>query len=47
MKKQQQRTQEPPQDVAVIYARYSSSRQRDVSIDQQVSACRAYADQQG
>ena len=47
MKKQKQRTQEPPQDVAVIYARYSSSRQRDVSIDQQVSACRAYADQQG
>lgn len=47
MKKQQQRTQEPPQDVAVIYARYSSSRQRDVSIDQQVSACRAYAGQQG
>ena len=29
---------------AVIYARYSSSAQRDVSIDQQVSACRRYAE---
>lgn len=30
---------------AVIYARYSSSRQRDVSIEQQVNACRKYADE--
>ena len=29
---------------AVIYARYSSSAQRDVSIDQQVTACRRYAE---
>ena len=28
---------------AVIYARYSSHQQRDVSIEQQVSACRKYA----
>lgn len=32
---------------AVIYARYSSHNQRDVSIDQQVKACRRFADQQG
>lgn len=31
---------------AVIYARYSSHNQRDVSIDQQVAACRKYADAQ-
>jgi len=30
---------------AVIYARYSSSSQRDASIDQQVAACRKYAEQ--
>ena len=29
--------------LAVIYARYSSHNQREVSIDQQVSACRSYA----
>lgn len=29
---------------AVIYARYSSHSQRDVSIEQQLNACRAYAD---
>ena len=28
---------------AVIYARYSSHNQRDVSIDQQVAACRKFA----
>lgn len=28
---------------AVIYARYSSHSQRDVSIDQQVNACREFA----
>lgn len=32
---------------AVIYARYSSHNQRDVSIDQQVKADRAYAESQG
>ena len=32
--------------IAVIYARYSSSNQRDVSIDQQVAACKKYADSQ-
>ena len=31
---------------AVIYARYSSHNQRDVSIDQQVNACRRFADRQ-
>ena len=31
---------------AVIYARYSSHSQRDVSIDQQIKACRRFADQQ-
>lgn len=30
--------------LAVIYARYSSHNQREVSIDQQVSACRKYAE---
>ena len=28
---------------AVIYARYSSHNQRDVSIEQQIEACRKYA----
>lgn len=32
---------------AVIYARYSSHNQRDVSIEQQVAACRKYADENG
>lgn len=32
---------------AVIYARYSSSNQRDVSIEQQVKACRKYAESNG
>ena len=32
---------------AVIYARYSSSKQRDVSIEQQIEACRKYADANG
>ena len=32
---------------AVIYARYSSHNQRDVSIEQQVAACRKYADKNG
>lgn len=31
----------------VIYARYSSHSQRDVSIEQQVRACRKFADRQG
>lgn len=31
-------------DNAVIYARYSSANQRDVSIEQQVNACRKYAE---
>ena len=33
--------------VAVVYARYSSHNQRDVSIEQQVGACRKYADSMG
>lgn len=33
--------------MAVIYARYSSSSQRDVSIEQQVNACRKYAADNG
>lgn len=32
---------------AVIYVRYSSHSQRDVSIDQQIRACRKFAQQQG
>ena len=32
---------------AVIYARYSSHAQRDVSIDQQIRACKAFAERQG
>lgn len=32
---------------AVIYARYSSHAQRDVSIEQQVKACRQFAERQG
>lgn len=32
---------------AVIYARYSSHSQRDVSIEQQTNACRLFADRQG
>ena len=32
--------------IAVIYARYSSANQRDVSIEQQVAACQKYADSQ-
>ncbi len=31
--------------IAVIYARYSSHNQRDVSIEQQVNACRKYAEE--
>ena len=34
-------------DTAVIYARYSSDNQRDASIDQQVKACRKYAEEKG
>ena len=36
-----------PEKVAVIYARYSSHNQRDVSIEQQVQACRKYAEDNG
>ena len=32
---------------AVIYARYSSDNQRDVSIEQQYAACEAYAARAG
>ena len=32
---------------AVIYARYSSHSQRDVSIEQQIRACRSFAERQG
>ncbi|MDO4582385.1 MAG: recombinase family protein, partial [Bacillota bacterium] len=34
-------------DAAVIYTRYSSHSQRDVSIEQQLKACRAYAEKLG
>lgn len=34
-------------DVAVVYARYSSLAQRDVSIDDQVAECRRYAEAHG
>ena len=33
-------------ETAVIYARYSSDNQRDASIDQQVKACRKFAEQE-
>ena len=36
-----------PGKIAVIYARYSSHNQRDVSIEQQVNACRKYAADHG
>lgn len=36
-----------PTQNAVIYARYSSSSQRDVSIEQQIRSCRAYAESNG
>ena len=32
---------------AAIYARYSSDRQRDASIEDQIEVCRRYADQRG
>ena len=32
---------------AVLYCRYSSHNQRDVSIDQQIKACEAYAEREG
>lgn len=32
---------------AVLYCRYSSHAQREVSIEQQIAACRAYADRMG
>lgn len=35
------------ENIAVIYARYSSHAQRDVSIDQQLKACRTYANKLG
>lgn len=41
MKKHEQ--QRNPGKVAVIYARYSTHNQRDVSIEQQVNVCRDYA----
>lgn len=37
------KTQNPETQFAVIYARYSSHAQKDVSIEQQVSDCEAYA----
>ena len=36
----------PDNNLAVIYARYSSHAQRDVSIDQQVKAIQEFADRQ-
>lgn len=38
------KTKHEPSGVAVIYARYSSHNQREVSIEQQVKACMDYAD---
>ena len=35
------------QATAVLYCRYSSHSQRDVSIDQQIKACESYADREG
>ena len=46
MKSKQSQQQETGK-IAVIYARYSSSNQRDVSIEQQVKACRKYAESNG
>lgn len=40
-------TEDNSLNAAVIYARYSSHSQRDVSIEQQVSECRAYAEANG
>ena len=40
------KTTNPAAATAVIYARYSSHAQRDVSIEQQIRACRAFADRQ-
>lgn len=34
-------------NAAVLYCRYSSHAQREVSIEQQIAACRAYADRMG
>ena len=36
-----------PDDCAVIYARYSSHAQRDVSIEDQIADCRIYAERLG
>lgn len=41
------RTQIAPPNTAVIYARYSSKNQREESIDAQLRACRAYAQEHG
>ena len=38
------KTTNTPSAVAVIYARYSSHAQRDVSIEQQVAECQEYAE---
>ena len=40
------RTLKKPGNIAVIYARYSSHAQRDVSIDQQIKAIQEFADRQ-
>lgn len=45
--KMSSRVHSVPQPEAVIYARYSSHSQRDVSIDQQIRACQKFADAQG
>lgn len=37
----------PAGGVAIIYARYSSHNQRDVSIEQQIEACRKHAAELG
>lgn len=43
----QRKEQRPPGKTAVIYARYSSAAQRDVSIEQQVNECRRFAEREG
>lgn len=39
--------EEARRGIAVIYARYSSHNQRDVSIEQQIEACRKHAAELG
>lgn len=43
----QQKQARTPGKIAVIYARYSSAAQRDVSIEQQAAECRRFAEREG